>query len=52
MNTIQAIDPSKLLKLSNYAKREGYTRGRIYQLAKSGALNIVEIDHVKFVCLD
>ena len=52
MKKVRLINPNKLLKISNYAKRQGYSRGRIYQLAKSGALNIVEIDHVKFVCLD
>ena len=52
MKKVRLINPNKLLKVSDYAKRQGYSRGRIYQLAKSGALNIVEIDHVKFVCLD
>lgn len=48
-STIKEIDLNKLIRLSSYAKREGYTRGRIYQLAQSGKLNIVEIDTVKFV---
>ena len=52
MKRVRLINPKKLLKVSNYAKRQGYSRGRIYQLANLGELNIVEIDHVKFVCLD
>ncbi len=43
------IDINNLKKLSNYAKQEGYSRSRVYQLAELGKLNIVEIDTVKFV---
>lgn len=49
---IKTVNPDKLLKLSTYAKREGRTRGRIYQIAKGGSLKIVEIDGVKFVQID
>ena len=48
--TIAPVDLSKLLKLSTYAKLQGYTRGRIYQMAQAGELNVIEIDSVKFVC--
>jgi len=43
------IDKTKLVKISTYAKEVGFTPQRIYQLAESGDVKIVEIDGVKFV---
>lgn len=43
------IDITKLIKVSNYAKREGVERGTIYARIKAGELKVVDIDGVKFI---
>jgi len=43
------LDRTRLKKISNYAKKRGYTPQRIYQLAAEGSIKLVEIDGVKFV---
>jgi len=42
-------DITKLKTVANYAKSKGVTPTRIYQLEKSGEIDIVLIDGVKFV---
>ena len=43
------IDRTKLITVTNYAKKEGVTRQTIYAREKAGTLKIVEIDGVKFI---
>lgn len=45
------IDKTKLITFSNYAKKEGLTRGAIYARAKTGTIEFITIDGVKFVYL-
>jgi hypothetical protein len=43
------IDQTKLRKFSSYAKINGLTRQRVYQLEKDGKIKVIKIDGVKFV---
>lgn len=43
------LDRTKLMTVSNYAKEKGVTRATIYNWAKSGSVNIIELDGVMFV---
>ena len=43
------IDRTKLKTYKNYAKQEGYTVQRIYQLVKENKLKTTSIDGVKFI---
>lgn len=43
------VDERKLKTVRNYAKKAGFHRNWIYQLIKSGAVKLVEIDGVKFI---
>lgn len=46
------IEKSKLLRISTYAARNGYSTQWVYKLIKSGELKCEEIDGVKFVKLE
>lgn len=43
------IDRTKLITVSNYAKKIGKERQTIYNWAKNGQIKIIEIDGIKFV---
>lgn len=43
------VDEKRLKTVRNYAKKTGFHRNWIYQQIKSGAVELVEIDGVKFV---
>jgi len=43
------IDKTKLITVTNYAKREGDTRQTIYAREKAGTIKLVVIDGVRFV---
>lgn len=43
------IDRTKLKTFSTYAKLNGFTPQRIYQLEKEGKIKVIIIDGVKFV---
>jgi hypothetical protein len=43
------IDRTKLVKISTYAKQQGVTPQRIYQMVAEGSIKLVEIDGVKFI---
>lgn len=43
------VDKTKLKSIANYAKSKNLTPQRIYQLANEGAVNLIEIDGVKFI---
>lgn len=46
------IGTSELLTISNFAKKKGMSRQHVYRLIKSGEINQVVIDGIKFVHLD
>ena len=48
METLK-IDRTKLITVTNYAKKYGMTRQTVYNKAKSKEVKIVEIDGVKFI---
>lgn len=43
------VDRTKLKKFSTYAREKGLTPQRVYQLAESNMIKVIEIDGVKFV---
>ena len=43
------INKTKLITVSNYAKKHGLTRQTIYAREKAGTIEIIEIDGVKFI---
>lgn len=43
------LDRTRLSTVSNYAKKSGVTRATIYNWAKNGEVDIVELDGVMFV---
>lgn len=45
------LDIEKLVTFSTYGKILGVSRQWIYQLAKDGKIQVIEIDGVKFVQL-
>lgn len=48
MDTLK-IDRTKLKKISTYAKDNGITPQRVYQLIVEGKIKVVHIDGVKFI---
>ena len=46
------VDITRLRTIANYAKMQGLTTVRIYQLEKEDKIKVLKIDGVKFVKLD
>ena len=46
------IETSELLTISNFAKKKGMSRQHVYRLIRSGEINQVVIDGIKFVHID